>query len=88
MPPLTIEFPKDRVGLICMSVKVWFNEVDNKFDSLFYRNGDDRYALVSFSTHTNGPDWQRAKPRFSQNRVATLEQSQIPKLMLGRFSSA
>jgi hypothetical protein len=34
----------------------------------------DRYALVSFCTRTEGPDWERARPRFSQNRVATLRE--------------
>jgi hypothetical protein len=74
LAPLKIEVSLDGVGLLCMSVKVWFREVPNEFDSLYYENPDDRYALVSFCTSAEGPDWQGARPRFKQNRVATLEQ--------------
>ncbi|MCW8140884.1 MAG: hypothetical protein KIT58_18430, partial [Planctomycetota bacterium] len=35
--------------------------------------GDDRYARVAFATRAEGPGWEEARPRFSQNRVATLE---------------
>lgn len=71
LPALTIEHAD---GLLCLSVKAWFNEVGNQYDSWFYVKPDDRYALVAFSTHVDGPDWERARPRFSQNRVATLRE--------------
>ena len=35
---------------------------------------DDRYALVSFCDRAEGPDWEGARPRFHQNRVANLMQ--------------
>ncbi|MHC4088275.1 MAG: hypothetical protein ACYSU5_24180 [Planctomycetota bacterium] len=71
---LEVEFSKERSGHLCMSVKVWFNEVTNMSDSMYYENLDDRYSLVSFCTSYEDFDWINTKPRFGQNRVATLEQ--------------
>jgi hypothetical protein len=73
LPPLEIEIPREHTGLVCMSVKVWFHEVPNEYDSLFYEETDDRYALVSYCTSAEGPDWEQARPRFQQNRVESLE---------------
>lgn len=72
LPPLRIEVPAGHQGVVCLSLKVWFAEVDNQLDGLYYERLDDRYALVAFSTRTDGPEWERARPRFAQNRVATL----------------
>lgn len=74
LAPLRIEIEKEPRGLLCMSLKVWFEEVTNQSDGLFYEKLDDRYALVAFCTRAEGPDWERAEPRFSQNRVESLEQ--------------
>jgi hypothetical protein len=74
LAPLRIELAGEPRPLLCLSVKVWFQEVTNQYDSLFYANLDDRYALVSFATSVEGPDWAQARPRFKQNRVETLEQ--------------
>ncbi|MHC4098869.1 MAG: hypothetical protein ACYSU3_22780 [Planctomycetota bacterium] len=98
LAPLEVEFSKERSGHLCMSVKVWFNEVTNMSDSMYYENLDDmsvkvwfnevtnmsdsmyyenlddRYSLVSFCTSYEDFDWINTKPRFGQNRVATLEQ--------------
>ncbi|MHC4314899.1 MAG: hypothetical protein ACYSW3_20825 [Planctomycetota bacterium] len=74
LAPLEVEFSKERSGHLCMSVKVWFNEVTNMSDSMYYENLDDRYSLVSFCTSYEDFDWINTKPRFGQNRVSTLEQ--------------
>lgn len=74
LPDVTIELSPGHAGLVCLSVKAWFDEVGNEYDALFYVNPDDRYALVSFATRVDGPDWEQARPRFSQNRVATLRE--------------
>lgn len=74
LPPLRLEAPAGE--LVCLSLKVWFAEVDNRWDGLFYDRLDDRYALVAWSTRTDGPGWERAKARFAQNRVDTLDQLQ------------
>lgn len=74
LPEVAIVTPAGHDGLLCLSVKAWFKEVGNQYDSLFYVRPDDRYALVAFSTRTDGPDWEQARPRFSQNRVATLRE--------------
>ncbi len=73
LPPLKIEFPtNEHSGLLCMSVKVWFNEVSNQYDSMFYQKTDDRYALVSYCTES--PDSSGAMSRFKQNRAATVNE--------------
>ncbi|MEW6158632.1 MAG: hypothetical protein AB1813_14460 [Verrucomicrobiota bacterium] len=73
--PLKIESAgPELAGLICMSLKIWFNEVPNEFDGLYYQNLDDRYALVSFCTHP--PDPRPVRSRFDQNRVATIREFQ------------
>jgi hypothetical protein len=73
MPPLKLEFPtNDNNGLFCISIKVWFNEVSNQYDSLFYQKTDDRYALASYCT--SSPDSSAARSRFKQNRVATVRE--------------
>lgn len=74
LAPLKIEFPKGEAGpLLCMSVKAWFNEVTNQYDSMYYQNLDDRYALVSYrSREADYPS--PVKARFSQNRVATVRE--------------
>jgi hypothetical protein len=74
LAPLAIELPTEPRGLLCMSVKVWFQEVPNEYDSLYYQETDDRYALVSFCTRADGADWKTARHRFRQNRVESLEQ--------------
>lgn len=74
LPPLEIELPAENPGLLCMSVKVWFHQVPNEYDSLFYEKTDDRYALASYCTSAEGPDWAQARPRFQQNRVESLEE--------------
>ncbi len=67
---MTIEAAQVISGPLCMSVKVWFNEVTNQYDSPFYENVPDRYALVSYCTK----DIPEARARHRQNRVATLEE--------------
>jgi hypothetical protein len=70
LAPLKIGFTGDKPsGMICASVKVWFKEVTNQYDSMFYEKTDDRYALVSFCTRP--PEESDVESRFKQNRVAT-----------------
>jgi hypothetical protein len=73
LPPLKIEFSTNEPGgLLCVSIKVWFSEVSNQYDSMFYQNLDDRYALVAWCT---GPtESSEARSRFKQNRVATVKE--------------
>jgi hypothetical protein len=73
LAPLKIEFSTNgQSGPLCMSIKAWFNEVSNQYDSLFYQNLDDRYALVSYCT--SSPASSEARSRFKQNRVATVKE--------------
>ena len=70
LPPLTIEARKDSSGPVCVSVKAWFNEVSNVYDSLYYSDVADRQALLAFCTRWD----ERAGPRQGHNRVATLQE--------------
>ena len=73
LAPLRIEFPtNEHGGLLCLSVKAWFNEVSNQYDSMYYQNLDDRYALVSYCT--SAPEASGVQSRFKQNRVATVDE--------------
>jgi hypothetical protein len=75
LPPLKIEFSTNAPNSnLCLSVKVWFSEVSNQYDSLFYRNLDDRYALVAWCAGSSLDSAARA--RYKQNRVATLKEFQ------------
>src|SRR6185369_8574623 len=74
LPATRIEFGIDAPNaIICMSIKVWCNEVCNVYDSPLYepQHVDDRYALVSWCS---GPADPSLAHRFTQNRVASLEQ--------------
>lgn len=74
LPPLKIESFADRLGgQLCISVKASFNEVTNRYDSMYYENLDDRYALVSWCTNRPEPT-SPVGARFRQNRVATVEE--------------
>ena len=73
LAPLRIEFPSnEHSGLLCLPVRGWFNEVSNQYDSMYYQNLDDRYALVSYCT--SAPEASDARSRFKQNRVATVDE--------------
>ena len=73
LAPLKFEFPAGG-ALFCMNIKVYFREVTLQYDSMFYENVDDRYALVAYATRADGPDWPQARPRFRQNRVGTVKE--------------
>ncbi len=70
LPPLKIEAIKRESGPVCVSLKVWFNEILNEFDSLYWIDTADRYSLLTFCT---GDD-KTAQARHSQNRVRTLRE--------------
>jgi hypothetical protein len=73
LPPLKIEFPAGE--LVCLSVKVWFNEVTNANDSPFYQPDhlDDRYSLLSYCTRDPDSTVGDAH-RVRLNRAATIEE--------------
>lgn len=73
MAPLRIESLAPRSGLLCVSVKAWFNEVTNQYDALIYENLADRYALVSYCT-SSAEHPPEVKARFSQNPVPTVSE--------------
>ena len=50
LPPIKIVAARGSSGPVCMSIKVWFHEITNQYDSPFYVHVPDRYALVSFCT--------------------------------------
>lgn len=72
LPALKMEFRDGEKGLFCISLKAWFNELSNQYDGLFYKNLDDRYALISYCT--KAPDDSPARSRFKQNRLATVDE--------------
>ena len=72
--PLKIEYADgEHSGYLCMSVKLWFNEVGNDHDGQYYQNQADRFDLVSYRTTEVEPpnevNWQ-----FRENRVATADE--------------
>jgi hypothetical protein len=69
LPALTIEPASEKSGAVCMSVKIWFNEIPNE-RLFFFVKLEDRYAQLSYCTR----DVPEAEHHFSQNRVATLEE--------------
>jgi hypothetical protein len=74
LPPLKIESSAEEPGgQLCMSVKTWFNEVTNQYDSMYYENLDDRYALVAWCRNTPEAS-SPVEARFGQNRAATVEE--------------
>ena len=74
LPPLKIESSANEPGgQLCMSVKASFNEVTNQYDSMYYENPDDRYALVAWCKSPPEP-LSPVGARFTQNRVATAEE--------------
>jgi len=75
LPALKIDYaPHEADDILCLSLKLWFNEVSNMHDSPFYENVADRYALVSWCSKppesASDSSW---KARFSQNREAELK---------------
>jgi hypothetical protein len=70
LPPLAVEASRRDGGPVCVSVKVWFNEVTNVYDQPYYVDPADRNALLSFCTRWD----ERARGRYGHNRVATLEE--------------
>ncbi len=81
--PLKIEYADgDLGGCLCMSIKLWFNEVTNYDDGTYYQKLADRFALVSYRTTEaephNAVNWQ-----FKTNRVATAEE--FKEIVAGPF---
>ncbi|HAV61659.1 MAG TPA: hypothetical protein DCY13_04750 [Verrucomicrobiales bacterium] len=77
LEPLRIEHPVKAAGtnLLCISVKAWFQEVTTQYDSMYYENLDDRYALISWCTHPpESAGVSGFGSRFKQNRVETVEE--------------
>jgi hypothetical protein len=74
LAPLKIEFSDgEQSGYLCMSIKLWFNEVGNDHDGQYYEHQADRFDLLSYRTTQVEPpnevNWQ-----FRENRVATVDE--------------
>jgi hypothetical protein len=69
LPALTIDPAGEKSGAVCMSVKIWFNEIPNE-RLFFFVKLEDRYSQLSYCTR----DVPEARHHFSQNRVATLDE--------------
>lgn len=68
LPALAIKPAGPDSGAVCMSVKIWFNELPNE-RLFFFPHIEDRYSQLSYCSR----DAPEAQHHFSQNRVATLE---------------
>lgn len=74
LPALKIEFSSKQLGgPLYMSLKVWFNELTNQYDSFVYEHLPDRYAIVSYCTKEDD-DPSKVNARLGANRVATLKE--------------
>jgi hypothetical protein len=62
-------------GPLYISLKAWFNEITNQYDSPFYVHVPDRYALLSYCTNEKD-DPSKVNARLGANRVATLKEFQ------------
>ncbi len=69
LPALSLERTGEKDGAVCMSVKIWFNELPNE-RLFFFKKIEDRYSQLSYCSR----DVPEAEHHFSQNRVATLEE--------------
>jgi len=54
LPALTIEPASEKSGAVCMSVKIWFNEIPNE-RLFFFVKLEDRYAQLSYCTRDVPP---------------------------------
>lgn len=73
LPTLKIEFSSNELGgPLYLTVKVWFNELTNQYDSPFYEHVPDRYALLSYCTKEDD-DPSKVNARLGANRVALLK---------------
>jgi hypothetical protein len=74
LPAVKIELStKELGGPLYLTVKVWFNELTNQYDSPFYEHVPDRYALLSYCTNED-EDPSELNARLGANRVASLEE--------------
>ena len=74
LPALKIEFSsKELGGPLYMSLKVWFNELTDQYDSFVYGHLPDRYAIVSYCTKEDD-DPSKVNSRLGANRVASLKE--------------
>ncbi len=76
LPALKVQYSSEEAGaILCMSVKVWFNEVSNFYDGAIYERLEDRYALLAWCTiPPESVEDTTYRGRFGANRVATLGQ--------------
>ena len=74
LPALNIEFSSEELGgPLYLTLKVWFNELTNRYDSTFYENVPDRYALLSYCTKED-EDPSKVNERLGANRAVTLRE--------------
>ena len=73
LPALKIEYSsKELRGPLYLTLKVWFNELTNQYDSPLYENTPDRYALLSYGTKED-EDPFTLNARLGANRAVTLK---------------
>lgn len=74
LPAMKIEFsPQELGGPLILTLKPWFNEVTNQYDSLFYDHVPDRYAQLSYCTQEDF-DTSGLNARLGANRVVTKQE--------------
>jgi hypothetical protein len=73
LPALKIEFSSEELGgPLYLAIKVYFNGLTNRYDSLVYDNVPDRYALLSYCTKEDD-DPSKVNDRLGANRARTLK---------------
>lgn len=71
LPAMKIEFSSQELGgPLYLSIKVYFNELTNQYDSQFYENVPDRYAIISYCTKEDEVP-SEVNARLGANRAVT-----------------
>ncbi len=74
LPELKLEFSsKELGGPLHLTIKIYFNELTNQYDSQFYEKVPDRYAILTYCTKED-EDPSNVNPRLGANRVKTLKE--------------
>jgi len=76
LPAMKIEFSSQEIGgPLYLALKVWFNELTNQEDALYYASEylTDRYALLSYCTKEDD-DPSKVNARLDANRARTLKE--------------
>jgi hypothetical protein len=72
LPAITLDLPQnDPKAFLCLSLKLYFNEITNMYDSDIYEKRDDRYSMISYVQGTPEPV-PVGRFSFTQNKVPSL----------------